>query len=245
MPSPASVAEVVAQMERLVAPLPRTDGVACFTRLYLAVTEGVDQRLAGVTFADASFLARLDVVFADLFLTALQAFSSDPARAPHAWAPLFESRSSRGIAPLQFAFAGMNAHINRDLPVALVQTCREFGITLDRGSPQHADFERINQLLATVEGEVKGQYLTGWLRTIDRLLHHVDRIDDVVAMWNISRARDAAWTNAEALWAVGNDADLARDYLATLDRMVGLAGRGLLLPADTWLQRLGRRLRSL
>ena len=75
MPSPASVAEVVAQMERLVAPLPRTDGVACFTRLYLAVTEGVDQRLAGVTFADASFLARLDVVFADLFLTALQAFS--------------------------------------------------------------------------------------------------------------------------------------------------------------------------
>ena len=232
-------------MDELLAPLPRTDGVACFTRLYLEVTKGVDQRLRGVTFADPAFLARLDIAFADLFFAADQAFSSDPSQAPHAWAPLFESRSSRGIAPLQFALAGMNAHINRDLPVALVGTCTEFGITLEEDSPQHADYERINSLLATVEGEVKGQYLTGWLRAVDRLLHRVDRIDDVVAMWNISRARDAAWTNAQALWAVRDDADLSRDFLATLDRLVGLAGRGLLVPADTRLQRLARRLRSL
>jgi hypothetical protein len=242
MPPPPSVAEVVAQMQAIMTPLPRSDGVACFTRLYLAVTKGVDQRLAGVAFGDPGFLARLDVVFADLFFAAFQAFSGDPARAPRAWVPLFEARSSRGIAPLQFAFAGMNAHINRDLPVALVNTCREFGITLEEGSPQHADFERINDLLATVEAEVKREYLTGWLRTVDRLVHRVYRIDDVVAMWNISRARDAAWTNAEALWAVRDNTDLSRDYLATLDRMVGLAGRGLLVPADTWLQRLARRL---
>ena len=67
-------------MEGIVAPLPRSDGVACFTRLYLAVTKGVDERLAGVTFADPAFLARLDVVFADLFLTALAGFAGDPAR---------------------------------------------------------------------------------------------------------------------------------------------------------------------
>ncbi|MGZ8716999.1 MAG: DUF5995 family protein [Gaiellaceae bacterium] len=173
MPSPSSVAEVVAQMEGIVTPLPRSDGVACFTRLYLAVTKGVQQRLAGVAFADPGFLARLDVAFADLFFTAFQAFSRDPARAPRAWTPLFEARSSRGIAPLQFAFAGS--------------------------------------------------------------------IADVVAMWNISRARDAAWTNAEALWALRDSTDLSRNYLATLDRMVGLAGRGLLVPADTALQRLARR----
>ena len=64
MPSPSSVAEVVAQMEGIAGPLPRSDGVACFTRLYLAVTRGVDQQLAAVTFADAGFLTRLDVAFA-------------------------------------------------------------------------------------------------------------------------------------------------------------------------------------
>jgi hypothetical protein len=242
MVSTSSVAEVLAQMESIVAPLPRSDGVACFTRLYLAVTQGVDKRLVGVTFADPVFLARLDVVFANLFLSALQTFSGDLAQAPHAWAPLLEARARRGIAPLQFAFAGMNAHINRDLPVALVSTCRELGITLDEGSPQHADFLRVNDLLATVEGEVKSQYLTGWLRTLDRLVHRIDRLDDIVAMWNVRRARDAAWANAQALWALRDDEALSGEYLTTLDRIVGLAGRGLLVPADTWLMQLGRRL---
>ena len=32
-----------------------------------------------------------------------------------------------GTAPIQFALAGMNAHINRDLPLALVETCDELG----------------------------------------------------------------------------------------------------------------------
>jgi len=134
----------------------------------------------------------------------------------------------------------MSAHINRDLPVALVATCREFGIGLEERSPQHADFEHVNGVLAAVEGEVKAQYLTGWLRTLDRLVHRVDRLDDVVAMWNVARARDAAWASAEALWALRDQPDLSARYLVALDRMVGLTARGLHVPADTWLQKLAR-----
>ena len=100
--------------------LPESDGVACFTRLYLSVTEGVEQQLGGFAFQDPRFLARLDVVFAGLFFSALDASRSDPSAMPRAWAPLVEARAARGIAPLQFALAGMSAHINRDLPVALV-----------------------------------------------------------------------------------------------------------------------------
>src|SRR4051794_26303021 len=102
-------------MQSTLEPLPKGDGVACFTRLYLAVTEGVEQRLSGFAFADPRFLARLDVVFANLFFTALDAAAVKDAHGlPHAWAPLVESRSARGIAPLQYALAGMSAHINRD-----------------------------------------------------------------------------------------------------------------------------------
>jgi hypothetical protein len=240
---PSSVADVVARMEAIIAPLSRADGIACFTRLYLAVTEGVQARLAGLSFGDPGFLARLDVVFADLYFAALDAFQRDPAQTPRAWLPLFEARSRHGIAPLQFALAGMNAHINRDLPVALVATCRELGLAPGRDSVQHADFERVNDLLAAVEAQAKQQYLSGWLRSLDRLLHRVDRIDDVVAMWNIERAREAAWVNAETLWAIRDDAGLTEDYLSSLDRTTGFAGRGLLVPADTWAPKLGRTLR--
>ncbi len=240
MTSPTSVAEVIARMQATLGPLPSGDGVACFVRLYLAVTEGVQQRLAGFVFADTRFLARLDVVFADLFFAALDATTSDPGDVPHAWAPLVEARATHGIAPLQFALAGMSAHINRDLPVALVATCKELGLSLDEGSPQHGDFEHVNTVLAAVEAEVKGQYLTGALRGLDRLIHRADRIDDIVAMWDVGRARDAAWVNAEALWALRDQPTVAANYLVALDRMVGLTCRGLLVPADTWLQRLGR-----
>jgi hypothetical protein len=243
MDRPTTVTGVIARMEAIASPLPRGDGVACFTRLYLAVTQGVEAHLAGTVFQDPRFLERLDVAFADLFFDALDAYEMDPSTVPHAWLPLFQSRSKRGIAPLQFALAGMNAHINRDLPVALVSTCRELGIGLEEGSPQHRDFETVNTLLGATETQVKRRYVAGWLRTLDRLVHRFDRIDDVVAMWDVGRARDAAWTNGEALWAIRDDAELAQAYLDSLDRMVGFAGRGLLVPADTLLQRLGRALK--
>lgn len=163
---------------------------------------------------------------------------------PSAWAPLFADRARRGIAPLQFALAGMNAHINGDLPVAIVTTCEERGVEPRRDSPEYADFERVNDILVRVEAKVKASYLTGFFATVDRLLHRVDRLDDIVAMWDVRVARDAAWTNAETLWSIRDDADLRDDFVATLDRTVGLASRGMLVPADTWLRRLARTLRA-
>ncbi len=240
--SATPLSDVVARMREIIAPLPRSDGVACFTRLYAEVTEGVRADLAGVVFHDPRFLEHLDTAFADLFFAAFAGSMRDPHTTPAAWLPLFEARSRYGIAPLQFALAGMNAHINRDLPLALVHTCNELSIGLDEGSPQHGDFERVNGVLAKVEARVKREYLTGWARAVDRILHRANRLDDVVAMWNVARARDAAWANAEALWALRDDGGLTARYLAALDRMVGFAGRGLLVPAESWAARLARRL---
>jgi hypothetical protein len=237
--TPASIDEVIARLQSIQAPLARADGVGCFTRLYLDVTHAVQSQLATTTFADPSFLARLDVVFAGLYLDAFDAHARNPRRVPRAWAPLFDRRDRRGIAPLQFALAGMNAHINRDLPLALVACWREVGVS----PTDQSDFNRVNDVLGRVEGVVKERYLSGPLRILDRLVHRVDRLDDVVAMWDVRRARDAAWVNAQALWALRDDHRLAAEYVEVLDRSVGLAGRGLLQPADTWLQRVGRTLK--
>ena len=237
---PTTVAEVIERL-RVLADAPRTDGVSAFARLYLAVTEGVQANLARATFQDPAFLTRLDVVFASLFFDALDAYARDPAAAPRAWVPLFEARSNRRIAPLQFALAGINAHINRDLPVALLSTCTELRIELRIDGPEHADFETVNALLARTLERVKGQFLTGWVRTVDRLLHPFGRLDDVVAIWNIRAAREAAWANGETLWALRDSRSLSDDFVRTLDRTVGLASRGLLVPTQNRAQALARR----
>ena len=49
-------------------------------------------------------------------------------------------------------------------------------------------------------------------------------------MWNVRKARTAAWTNAETLWALRDLPLTAGRFALTLDRTVGFAGRGLLRP---------------
>ena len=121
-----TVADVIARMVQIDAELPRKDGVAYFNRLYLQVTRAVLAAAADMTFADPAFTKRLDVVFAGLYFTAEGTLgTTDPC--PPAWRPLLEQRAA-GRAPIQFALAGMNAHINHDLPIAVVATCEEFGV---------------------------------------------------------------------------------------------------------------------
>ena len=93
-------------MQALGESLQPQDGVRRFNELYLAVTVEVARAQAeSTTFEDAAFTSRLDVVFADLYFEAIAA-DGGGRRIPRAWAPLFEKRAARGIAPLQFAIAG-------------------------------------------------------------------------------------------------------------------------------------------
>jgi hypothetical protein len=121
----------------------------------------------------------------------------------------------------------MNAHINRDLPVAVVTTWQALGLKLEDPSPQHDDYEKVNVLLAKTEKKVKHWFDTGFVGIVDATLGSAD---DRVAMWNVGRARDAAWVQGEALWTLRGAGFLERRYLDTLDRLVGFAGRGLLVP---------------
>jgi hypothetical protein len=221
-----SIGDVLARMQEIDAALPREDGVACFNKLYMAVTASVIAAEEAATFASPVFLSALDVAFGNLYFSALGQIEIG-ARPPRAWAPLFAARARQDVAPLQFALAGMNAHINRDLPVGLVQTFASLGLEMSRPSPQSADFDGINAVLVATEASVRDQYFTPLLEELHRKSAGVD---DLVANWSVREARAAAWTNGCTLWHLRALPALAADYLETLDGMVGLAGRGLLVP---------------
>src|SRR5271166_1223174 len=68
-------------------------------------------------------------------------------------------RTRPAILPIQFALAGMNAHIEHDLPLAVIATCAARGCAPD--SPGvHADYEKINDVLASVEEEIRRGFLS-------------------------------------------------------------------------------------
>src|SRR5437867_2465772 len=94
-PAARTIAEVIDRMRAIDAAVPTRDGVAWFTKLYLQVTEAVNESLPPVDFRDPEFLTRLDVVFANLYFAALRTWLSDPERTPRAWVPLFAGRTRK------------------------------------------------------------------------------------------------------------------------------------------------------
>jgi hypothetical protein len=213
-------------MAQLGAALPQSDGLGCFNTMYMEVTRAVYDAVQKGGFNDPEFLERLDVQFANLYFDAVRQAAQLATRIPDAWAPLLSLRGQGGITPLRFALAGMNAHINHDLCIAVVRTCEERLLSPNKSSVQYQDFLRVNQILKATEDEVKGRLLTGLLSFIDRPL---SSLDDAVALWSIEKARNLAWDNAEVLWHLRSSPELTADYLSLLERSVGTASRGLLI----------------
>jgi Family of unknown function (DUF5995) len=110
-------------------------------------------RLGAGFFADPAFMTQLDVTFANLYFTAVDDAGNPPA-VPLAWRPLIEQRAQRGIEPVQFALAGMSAHINHDLPLAVTGTCAALATSPSAGAHQ-ADYQKVDQLLDAAEQSVR------------------------------------------------------------------------------------------
>jgi hypothetical protein len=222
---PAPVAEVINRMQKIRDDLDPHDGVASFNRMYLQVTELVGKNLVEGFFEDAAFIEKMDVIFADLYFQGFEAAQAGQTPDP-SWKPLYDGRSNRVVWPIQFALAGMNAHINHDLPLAVIATCKEFKKTPDT-APIHADYQRVNELLAKAESEVRQSFET-------KLLHlatnDVETLKHIVGSWTITAARDLAWKNTEMLWAQRTTPFLYDNSVAALAQSVGQTSRLLVTP---------------
>lgn len=230
-PTPVStIDDAISVMQAIDQAVPEPDGLKWFNFLYHAVTESVRDAIAlGTVYSDAAWVTHLDVTFANLYFAAVAATLGGPTTMPRAWDPVFDSRFDLHVARIQHAVAGMNAHINRDLTLALVATHTDLNTVPDRKSVHFQDFKAVDDLLVTVEALVKPVLLTGVMVALDGTL---GPLDDVLAMWSVTNAREGAWTNSEILWSIRPLPLLTASFIESMDRIAGFAGRGLLLPTQ-------------
>ena len=223
-PPADSVAAAIAQMEEIAAALPAADGLACFNRMYLDVTNQVNSQLGQGFFADPAFMAQLDVTFANLYFAAADTAGTTGA-VPLAWRPLVARRAVAGIEPVQFALAGMNAHVNHDLPLAVVATCAALATEPEAGA-HFADYQKVDQLLDAAEQSVRQSFESAAELAVDR---HLAAVNSLIGNWAINSARDLAWNNTLLLWAVRDD-PIARGLLVdSLAASAALSSRLLLV----------------
>ena len=119
----------------------------------------------------------------------------------------------------------MNAHINHDLPLAVVSTCTVLGTSPDAGA-HFADYQKVDQVLDAAEQSIRQSFESAPELAVD---HHLSAVNNLIANWTITSARDLAWNNCLLLWAVRDD-PIARGLLAdSLAASAAMASRLLLV----------------
>jgi hypothetical protein len=222
--TPSSIDEVIQLMEKLDSALAANDGLRWFNLLYLKVTQHVRDNPPQGGWQDPVWLTRLDVIFANLYFAALADFLAGKP-IPSSWEALFEARERAGTDRIQFALAGMNAHINHDLSFALLRIDDEMHKGFDQNTPEHQDYEHVNGLLEAVL-PLALQFLA--TRILGQIAQDTDKIGKMLAIWNIRVARDLAWEFAEHLRGLPG---FARDFATkSQDSFTGAIGRMLLVP---------------
>jgi hypothetical protein len=240
VPVADTIAALVASMEASLARLETAgDARRHFHATYLRTTRAVGEEIARGGFDDGHWVERWDIVFADLYLDALDAdLARQPVSTP--WRVAFDAaRDHTELPPLRHVLLGMNAHINFDLPQALLAVISpadfDDAAVLARRAADHRHIDDVLAERVAAEDAELGRFG----RTLsDRLLRPLNR---AATKRFLVEARAAVWHNATVLnraRQAGSGVYAAR--LADLERLCAARVADLVAPGLVLLE-LARR----
>jgi hypothetical protein len=188
------IGAVVAEMaDRLAAMPPERAAQRLFLATYRRTTLAVAKAIEDARFEEPDWVERWDVAFADLYLAALDRDLAGRSGVPRPWRLAFDAPPS--LAPVRHVLLGINAHINYDLPQALLAVITDDEFTDPVALDRHArDHERIDAVLAGRVAAEDDELGTISTRTVlDRLLKPLNRLS---SKRFLREARQKVWHNA-------------------------------------------------
>jgi len=184
------------------------DASGYFPALYSRVTGRIGASIAQGTFTDGPATDRFATRFASHYVVA----ADDPQRRPRCWQACWSVAGDPHLLIVQHLLLGINAHVNYDLPHAVVEAADERGDLL---SIRH-DFDAVNDVLAATYVDVVQD-----LDRVSRWVNSAARLGGGRAFnFSLRLARARAWQAATAMYPLS--ADARRGYSAELDRLVSV-----------------------
>jgi hypothetical protein len=188
-----------------------------FAALYHKVTASVKLGIVQGEFDDGVRMERLDVLFANRYLDAFEAYYSDQP-VTECWRLAFDKTERWYPLVLQHLMVSMNAHINLDLGIAAAQT-----VSADELTTLKLDFDRINELLSRMIDDVQKELAEIWpmMGLLDKV---AGRLDEKLAEEGMEFARNCAWQFAVDYTATSNKELMVRN----MDHSLYLMGEALM-----------------
>jgi hypothetical protein len=227
---PQTIDEVIAQLDGVILRARSARSrLGYFATLYRNVTLRVKEGIAADLFEDGARMERLDVTFANRYLTALESFHNNQPFSK-CWLRCFQIANTWSPIILQHLLTGMNAHINFDLGIAAQAVAP--GAALP--SLEH-DFNQINTILGNMIIKVRSnvEEVSPWIRVLDTVCPSTE---DRFINFSLSKARESAWLVANIVNST--PAEQLALKLKVLDEGVAMLGSLVGTPKD-WTVRLG------
>jgi hypothetical protein len=206
-----------------------------FHATYLRTTQAVADEIARGGFTDADWVRRWDLAFASLYLDALHADRrGEQVSGP--WRVAFDTAQRRpDLPPLRHVLFGINAHINYDLPQALlaVISSADFDDT-ETVRRREVDHRRVDIVLQSRVGAEDDELdAVSKVTLLDRLLRPANR---AASRRFLTEAREKVWRNAVALDQARREGELAyARVLAELESRCAARVRDLTAPGPVLL----------
>ena len=226
-------AVVAAMQTRLGGLSPEQEHLREFLGTYMRTTVAVGKAVHDGLFEDAEWVERWDVAFAELYVDALDAHLGG-GTPPRPWRLAFDAPPD--LPALRLVLLGINAHVNFDLPQALlaVITDSDFADPV-RMHRRRRDHERIDGVLAArvaAEDDVLASRSARSL--LDRALQPLNR---VASKRFLREARLKVWHNTTELQLARLAGPTAYDArLAELEVLCAARIADLLAPGQVLLR---------
>lgn len=193
-----------------------------FAAMYRSVTLAVQKGIAENYFEDGPRMEALDVIFANLYLSAWNAAKNNQP-CSKSWKAAFDACANNNLTVLQHLLLGMNTHINLDLANATAQAASGSNIFL-----LQTDFNKINNVIGSLTASMYATLCCLW-PPLALILSAANHRHDAVVEFSISKARETSWANAVAL-SMCSSAATKENYLGLIDDGVLLIAKRIAAP---------------
>jgi len=194
-----SIDEVIFALDEIIEQSEQNnDPAGYFAALYRKVTIRVKEGIASGFFDDPQRMEQLDVVFANRYLDAYEAYRKNQP-VTESWRKAFELSDQYWPIVLQHLLMGINSHINLDLGIAAVKISEGKNL-----ADLETDFNRINEILSLLVHEVQGNLSMVW-PALKYILKWSGKVDDYLVDFSMKLARNGAWKFANQFSLVSEE----------------------------------------
>ncbi len=166
-----------------------------FLSCYSLMTQNMLEAIVQNRFNDNAWVHRWLVHFSDFYFAALDGYERKASNLPLPWKMAFDATRDPNTFILQNLFLGINAHINFDLILALVNVLDpEWGsLSPEKKMVRYQDFCRVNEIIAGTLDLAEDRLLKPFLPLYSLADDLLGPLNEWMAVQFITNWRDRVW----------------------------------------------------